>query len=265
MLKLNWLSCVFLILGLGIHLASAQKGLTANNGHSHNDYKQRVPLLTAYNAGMGSIEADVFLRKGKLYVAHDSTEIRKGKTLKRLYLEPLQKFYRLNNDHPYQNETLKLQLVIDIKQDYAHVLPELLKEIKNFKEVFDWEHNKDAIRLVISGEVPPAANFKDYSSLLSFDGRPNIAYSADQLKRIAMISDVLKNYTTWNGTGNPVEADEAKLKALINKVHDLGKPFRFWGTLDSSNTWIVLERLGVDWINTDQPAKLKQFLLDKGN
>ncbi|EOR93881.1 Alkaline phosphatase [Arcticibacter svalbardensis MN12-7] len=212
---------------------------------------------------MGSIEADVFLREGELYVAHDSTEIQKDRTLSKLYLEPLQKFYQLNKNHPYQNEGLKLQLVIDIKQDYAHVLPQLLKEIKEFQNMFDWEQHPDAIRIVISGDVPKPIDFKNYPEILSFDGRPYNTYTTGQLKRVAMISDELKKYTQWNGKGNPVKADVTKLKAVINKVHQLGKPFRFWATQDSPNTWIVLEKLGVDWINTDQPDKLHQFLTNK--
>jgi alkaline phosphatase len=78
-----------------------------------------------------------------------------------------------------------------------------------------------------------------------------------------MISDDIKNYTPWNGKGNPTAPDLAKLTAVIEKAHQQHKPFRFWATQDSPNTWIVLERLGADWINTDQPEKLKEFYLHK--
>jgi alkaline phosphatase len=48
--KLMWL----LFAGLSIQSVSAQQKLTANAGHSHNDYKQQIPLLEAYYAAMGS-------------------------------------------------------------------------------------------------------------------------------------------------------------------------------------------------------------------
>jgi alkaline phosphatase len=258
-----WITAATLIFGLGLQQVSAQKVLQANSGHSHNDYKQQIPLLTAYYAEMGSIEADVFLRNGSLYVAHDSTEIRGGATLKKLYLDPLVAFYRSNANHPYGNERAKLQLVIDIKQDYAHVLPQLLKEISGYQEIFDQQKNPNAIRLVISGNVPEPDHFADYPELISFDGRPYTNYTEKQLQRVAMISDELKGYTEWNGKGNPTKADEIKLKAVIAKAHQQGKPFRFWATQDSPNTWIVLERLGVDWINTDHPDQLKKFYQDQ--
>ncbi|WP_431291859.1 hypothetical protein [Pedobacter sp. P26] len=71
---------------LGLQSASAQVKLSANRGHSHNDYKQEIPLLAAYYAEMGSIEADVFLKEGQLYVAHEASEIKPDFTLKKYTL-----------------------------------------------------------------------------------------------------------------------------------------------------------------------------------
>ncbi|WGQ09555.1 alkaline phosphatase [Pedobacter gandavensis] len=243
--------------------AKAQHSLSFNSGHSHNDYHQNIPLLTAYYAGMGAIEADVFLKNGILYVAHDASEITPEATLKTLYLEPLARFYRKNGNQPYADAKMKLQLVVDIKEDYPSVLTQLIKDLAAYPGVFNDQINPNAIRIVISGDMPKPADFQNYPAYLSFDGRPNVNYTADQLKRIAMISDDLKNYTSWNGKGNPTPADLLKMKTLIDAAHAQNKPFRFWATQDSPNTWIVLERLGADWINTDQPGKLKDFYLHK--
>ncbi|MCX2484730.1 alkaline phosphatase [Pedobacter sp. MR2016-24] len=243
--------------------AEAQKGLSANNGHSHNDYHQHIPLLSAYYARMGSIEADVFLKNGKLYVAHDTTEISEEATLKSLYLAPLAKFYAKNDNHPYPDSTDQLQLVIDIKSDYQHVLPVLINELREFNTVFNHTKNPAAITIAVSGDVPDPASFKNYPDYISFDGRPYITYTQDQLKRICMISDELKNYTDWNGKGTPTKADEIKLRSVIDKAHRQHKPFRFWATQDSPNTWLELERLGVDWINTDHPEQLHNFYQHK--
>lgn len=241
----------------------AQTGLSFNNGHSHNDYHQNIPLLTAYYARMGSIEADVFLKHGQLYVAHDTTEISQDATLRKLYLEPLAKLYRKNGNRPYPDPVQQLQLVIDIKEDYQHVLPLLIKELQSFNTIFDSSNNTHAITIAISGDVPVPAAFHDYPAYISFDGRPYVEYTEEQLKRVAMISDDLKNYTVWNGKGTPTKADRLKLKSVIDKAHRQHKPFRFWGTQDSPNTWVELEGLGVDWINTDQPEKLHDFYQHK--
>ncbi|SFA46196.1 alkaline phosphatase [Pedobacter suwonensis] len=248
---------------LGLQSASAQVRLNANHGHSHNDYKQDIPLLTAYYAEMGSIEADVFLKDGELYVAHEASEIKPGFTLKKKYLDPLASFFKAKGNHPYTNAALRLQLVVDVKEDYQHVLPVLLKELEAYGEVFDAKKNANAIKVVISGDMPAPADFKNYDEKLSFDGRPTTIYTDAQLGRVAMISDDLKNHTIWNGKGNPTKTDEVKLRATIEQAHQKGKPFRFWASQDSPNTWIVLERLGADWINTDKPTKLKDFYLNQ--
>lgn len=256
-------SAVFAAALFALDAKAQQHPVNYNSGHSHNDYHQNIPLLTAYYAGMGAIEADVFLKNGMLYVAHDPSEIKEGRTLKSLYLEPLAKFYRQNGNKPYADAKMKLQLVVDIKENHQAVLTQLIKDLAAYAEVFNDQLDPNAIRIVISGDMPKPKDFGNYPAYLSFDGRPKVNYSADQLKRIAMISDDLKNYTPWNGKGNPTPGDLSTIKKLIDGAHIQGKPFRFWGTQDSPNTWIVLERLGADWINTDQPGKLKDFYLHK--
>lgn len=256
--KLIWL----LFASLSIQSVSAQQKLTANAGHSHNDYKQQIPLLAAYYAGMGSIEADVFYRNGELYVAHESSEIKPGKTLKKLYIEPLIAFFKENGNRPYADPSQKLQLVIDIKENYEQVLSNLLENLKGYEAVFDQQKNPSAIKIVISGNIPPVEKFNHYPQFIYFDGRPEKDYSPEQLKRIGMISQSIAHYSVWNGKGTPTPPDLEKMKTVIDKAHKMGKPFRFWATKDSPNSWKELAHMGVDWINTDQPTALKNFYLN---
>jgi len=240
--KLMWL----LFAGLSIQSVSAQQKLTANAGHSHNDYKQQIPLLEAYYAGMGSIEADVFYRNGELYVAHESSEIKPGKTLKKLYIDPLIAFFKENGNKPYAKPEQTLQLVIDIKENYEQVLSKLLADLKGNESIFDQQKNPSAIKIVVSGEIPPPEKFDNYPSMIYFDGRPEKDYTPAQLKHIGMISQDIKQYSVWNGKGTPTPPDLEKMKSVIDKAHKLGKPFRFWATKDSPNSWKELGHMGVD-------------------
>jgi alkaline phosphatase len=227
--------------------------------HSHNDYSQPIPFFSAYNARMNSIEADVFLSGNELFVAHELKQIVPGKTLKSVYLEPLYKLYKKNGNQPYPNEGRSLELVIDIKENYAKVIPEIIRQLQGYKDMIDPALSKKPVKIVLSGDLPVASLYANYPAYLSFDGRPGIAYTAGQLKRVAMISDDMHSYTDWNGKGNPAVADTLKLLKVIADAHRLNKPFRFWGTQDSYNTWIELENLGVDWIGTDHPEMLHAF------
>lgn len=248
-----------LFVGFGIQSVSAQQKLTANNGHSHNDYMQQIPLLEAYYSGIGSIEADVFYRNGELYVAHESEEIKAGVTLRKIYIDPLVALFRKNGNHAFENPQRNLQLVIDIKEDYPNVLATLLKQLKGYESVFDPEKTPYAIKIVISGDGPPADKFGNYPNFIFFDGRPGKNYTSDQLKRIGMISDDISKYSNWNGKGTPTPPDLKKMKAVISKAHEMNKPFRFWATKSNQNSWKELEQMGVDWLGTDRPRALNEF------
>ncbi|TCD12227.1 alkaline phosphatase [Pedobacter frigidisoli] len=208
---------------------------------------------------MGSVEADVFLKNGELFVAHESAEIKASRTLTKLYLLPLASLFKENGNQAFKNSNQKLQLVIDIKEDHLNVLNKLISELKQFGDVFNSITNSNVIKIVISGDMPIPANFKSWPNYIYFDGRPEIKYTPEELKRIAMISQDIKKYSAWNGKGMPTPTDLAKLKKVVDDAHQAGKPFRFWATVDNANTWIVLSRLGADWINTDHPAQLAEF------
>jgi alkaline phosphatase len=237
--------------------------LTANHTHSHNDYKQDIPFFKAYYASSGSIEADVYLLNGTLYVAHERKEITASRTLNELYLKPLAALFRKNNGMAYPDPSKTLQLVIDIKEDYIHVIPQLIKDLALYQDVFNTTANKNSVKIVLSGNMPEPAMFKNYPAYIYYDGRPYNTYSIDQLEHIAMISDNLADYTQWNGTESLTAPDSVKLQKLVNSAHAQHKPFRFWATHDSPNTWIQLEKLGVDWINTDHPELVHDFYTNR--
>lgn len=237
------------------------EGSNPSKGHSHNDYKQNIPFLKAYHAGMESIEADVFFYQDTLFVAHERHEIKQGETLEALYLQPLKEFFEQHNKQAFADSSKGLQLVIDIKEDYRQTIPAILRVLQPYQHMFDVSLNPHAVRVVLSGDMPPPEEFDEYPHFLSFDGRPGVDYG-NHLDRIAMISQDIKRYTKWNGKGTPVAADKQQLKEVIEAAHALGKPFRFWATHDSPNTWLELEKLGVDWINTDNPEGLRDYYRD---
>jgi len=253
----NILLPVLLMLCFGASAQSVKK--TENSGHSHNDYEQNFPFYQAYYAGMGSIEADVYFKKGKLLVAHNEEDTDPSKDLKTLYIEPIAKAFAKNKGFPYADTSKKLQLLIDIKTGYKEVLAQLIKDLKPYLLAFDQEKDKNAVQILISGDVPPAANFKDYPSYIKFDGRTTNTYTEEQLSRVGLVSESIATFTVWNGKGTPTPGDKVKLQSAIAIAHKWNKPFRFWGTKDNPNTWKELENMGADWIGTDHPEKLQAY------
>src|SRR5436305_12198858 len=95
-------------------IAQYSKHYTVSNAHSHNDYEQARPFYTAYEAGFGSMEADIFLVNNDLLVAHEQKELALHRTLDSLYLQPLQAAVLKNNGYAYKDRKHLLQLLIDI-------------------------------------------------------------------------------------------------------------------------------------------------------
>ena len=77
---------------LGFYTVFAQPTVyTPANAHSHNDYEKPSPFWEAYEQHFGSIEADIFLKDGKLIVAHDEQQVLANRSLDSLYLQPIYK------------------------------------------------------------------------------------------------------------------------------------------------------------------------------
>jgi len=122
--------------------------------HSHNDYYRTRPLLDALDAGMVSIEADIFGiempfvdDKGnaravrELYIGHDWEEIegnvagfsRSKGTLAELYLDPLWALF-LRDGQIYPDATLLLHA--DMKTATDRTWPVLENTLRNYPGLF---------------------------------------------------------------------------------------------------------------------------------
>jgi len=229
--------------------------------HSHNDYHQTVPFYEAYGQMVDSYEADVFYdpETRKVLVAHQPSELNVENTLDDLYIQPIVKQFHKNNGKAWKNSEKSFYLMIDIKTNPQLLIPAILGSIEQYPEVFDRSRNPHAVTLVFTGDIPAPEHFGEYPAIAFFDGNVNYNYSEDQLKRIAFFSDPFQRFSMWNGKGSIVPVEKAKIVAVINKVHSLGKKIRFWGSPDNINTWQTFRVMGVDIVNTDHPEKCCEF------
>src|SRR3954449_1783813 len=70
--------------------------------HAHNDYEHKRPLLDALDCGFNSVEADIWLVKGQLLVAHTPVDWNTDRTLEKLYLDPLRERAKANGGKVYK-------------------------------------------------------------------------------------------------------------------------------------------------------------------
>lgn len=243
----------FLIAG---KLISAQEiNYSVANAHAHNDYVHPLPFYTAYAAGFGSIEADVFLVDSQLYVAHSSKEIVKDRTLQSLYLVPLQNKIIKNKGHVYEDKQKNLLLLIDLKTKAEPTLHAVIELLKSYPQIIKCNN----LKIVITGNQPDSSQLTSYPPWIWFDGNLNKKYSAKQLEKVALFSDNFKNYSSWNGENIPAKENIQKIREAVEKAHSLNKPIRFWGGPDNPNVWQLMMQWKVDYINTDKIEEISDF------
>jgi alkaline phosphatase len=242
------LVALLVLLGVGVLRAQVYKV------HSHNDYAQKLPFWYAYSNGAASIEADIFLKDDVLYVTHSENEIIREHTLSKLYLDRLLRLHQ-------SGELRELQLLIDVKSGAEKTLRKLVEVLKGYPALVE----SDKVRFVISGNRPTPEEYKNYPDFIWFDHQNLDELDAISLEKVALVSVSYKDYSGWNGYGRMTAPDMEKVQTAIEKAKKVGKPFRFWATPDTKTAWVRLAKLGVDYINTDEPALAKQYLdnLDK--
>lgn len=223
---------------------------------AHNDYVQPKPFFAAYELKVGYIEADIFLHKDKLIVAHTRIEIKNENTLESLYLDALDKQIKVNNGQAYTEAGKRLALMIDLKSKGVSTLNRLVEVLKKYPDLIACK----TLDITVSGDMPDPSSWKDFPSFIHFDGRPGVNYTDEQLERITLISTSFKSHCNWNGKTSLSAGDRNKVIQLRDEVHSKGKKLRFWAIPDFDNGWKTLMELNIDIIGTDQVADLHAFI-----
>ncbi|KAF5521956.1 Altered inheritance of mitochondria protein 6-like protein [Colletotrichum aenigma] len=124
--------------------------------HSHNDYWRPVPLFSALSVGCIGIEADVWLKDGDLLVGHDTPSLSPTRTLKSLYLDPLEEILDAQNRKVTERNATKrgvfslqddaqIILLIDVKTDAKETWPVVLRQLEPLREKqYLTSHNSSA-------------------------------------------------------------------------------------------------------------------------
>ena len=130
--------------GLSSWPTDFSRGILPIPCHSHNDYWRRVPLYSAIEAGCISIEADVWLIEGEIYVGHSRASLTNERTFANLYINPLLDILAHQNPttsfHPNGNSSLdgvfdttpekSLVLLIDFKTDGPEIWPHIISSLE---------------------------------------------------------------------------------------------------------------------------------------
>ncbi|QOJ00216.1 MAG: hypothetical protein HRU70_06835 [Phycisphaeraceae bacterium] len=241
--------------------------------HSHNDYERRRPLEEAIEAGVGSIEADVFLVDGRLLVAHDLDKTRPGRTLAGMYLDPLERRVReLGWVHP-ETPGFSLVLMVDIKADGVRVYEALKEELRPRAWMLSsWREGegvtRGAVTVVLSGDRPVRDVAAERERWVFLDGRPGDLELPEGERPgpglMPIISGPWRSMFTWLGMGEMPSRERERLRVYVSRARAMGYQVRFWGVPNMESVWGELWDAGVDWINMDAPGRAAAYLGARG-
>jgi hypothetical protein len=252
---------------LALLLTLAAPPVTASplrHAHAHNDYAHRRPLLDALERGFCSVEADIFLFRGELYVGHTWLDLRPGRMLEKLYLEPLRRRARAGKGRIHPGGPpfyLRIDVKTEAKATY-HALDRLLVRYSDILSVVrDGKPQRKAVTVVVSGNCARDVIRAQKVRYAGIDGRLADLDSDAPAHLIPWVSAPWSSRFRWRGAGKMPQAEREKLRAIVSKAHRHKRLVRFWATPDRRTLWRELRAAGVDLINTDKLDELRSFLL----
>lgn len=234
------------------------------NAHAHNDYLHERPLFDALSHGFCSVEADVFLVEDELQIGHSRSQLKKGRTLQKLYLDPLRQRIKRNSGTVFKNHEAPFTLLIDLKTDGNETFPVLDNILGEYAEILtkveDGKLQRGPVTVIISGNRPMELIAESQPRYCGIDGRLSDLETDKPAHLMPLISDNFRNQFTWRGDGPIPAAEREKLRSAVTKAHATGRRVRFWATPENEDVWEELQAAKVDLLNTDQLQRLQTFL-----
>ena len=244
----------------------ALETVALKKAHSHNDYTRHRPLQDALDHGFISVEADILLKNGKLFVGHSKMDLLKANisTLEESYLKPLYERFQKNGGTIYPGKNAPFYLWIDIKYAADEVYDILKKQLVIYKEML--HHRKEGklypgqVLVILSGDRPFQKVLNDTLRLMTLDGRMGDLEKNYSPSDMPFVSEHYKRIFKLE-KGRLTKLEFEKLINFAQRCHQQGKKVRLWATPESEELWAQLLKAKVDLINTDELDRLQRFLM----
>jgi hypothetical protein len=253
---------IFLVIVCLLTTVNVSAQVPLANAFAHNDYQHKRPLLDALNYGVANIEADIFLYKNELVVAHFMPHFRKSKTLEKLYLKPLLDRYAADSCI-YTGYKKPIVLMIDIKSNSEKTYSKLRVLLEKYKSILtsydDGIITERSVTVIISGHKP-------YATMASEKSR--LAFIDDDLRNLdktyidglcLMSSAKYSQILSWDGK-KPIKPEEKeRLCNFVANAHRNGRKVRLWAMPQNPVVWTTLMDCGVDLINSDDLPGMQSY------
>lgn len=268
MLRLASMLCISFLISAQSFAQSFSQTILLPQAHAHNDYEHPHPLYDALEHGFMSVEADIYLHEGALLVGHDPEDLAPERTLQSLYLDPLMDIAQSNNGY-IQHREKSFLLLIDIKTDADSTWAVLQEVLASYAPMLtrytDTDPTPGAVTILLSGNRPRETLQQQPVRLAGYDARFE-DLGVLPASFAPMVSGNWTTHFTWTGEGEMPEHEKALFSQIRQAARSNGQRLRFWATPDMpgparERLWSFLLENDVDFINTDDLAGLRTFLI----
>lgn len=263
MIPASWQRILLTLSFLFITMVMVGQTTLLPNAFSHNDYRRKRPLLDALNNGFRYVEADIYLRKGKLIVSHILPCLKMNRTLEALYLKPLMEYIQQDTSAGLKNNPLTL--LIDIKSGGDETYYALLQVLEKYKQILSsYENGQTTLRnvtIVLSGHKPHQLISNSTSGYVFMDDNLKNISGYLATERYPIASCKYSRLLKWKGKGTMSPAEKRRLRFYVAAAHKNGSKVRLWAAPQNKAVWSELLKCDVDLINTDDLTSLRSFLI----
>lgn len=266
------------------------QGIVPKPFHSHNDYWRPIPFYSALSVGAISVEADVWLYNGTLYIGHEQGALTKERTFDALYIQPILATLKRQNPNSSfvtaptnngvydTNGAQTLFLFCDVKTEGQSTWPYVIKALQPLRSAgYLTTYNGTGVTqgpvTVIGTGNTPLNQIQGVSERDYFYDAP-IPYLNSTFSNItADVSPIAStNFAVQFGNVVSEKFNASQLALLQSQVavaHSKGIQLRYWNQpgwpIGTRNAiWRTLTDAGVDVINVDDLEGAANFWQNAG-
>jgi hypothetical protein len=254
------------------------KDITPVPCHSHNDYWRTTPLYDALLAGCTSVEADVWLEDNELYVGHSHRSLRKSRTFKSLYVDPISSILENQNSKSElttANEGIQgvfdtspnttLILLVDFKTDGHDLFPVVEAQLDSLRQKgyltrFNGTHFiPGAVTVVGTGNTQFSDITSSTNRTIFFDAPlEQLSGSPQYTPENSYYASVSMTKAVGHLWFNKFSAKQKEtIKAQIDEATKRGLVSRYWSAPAwpvgwRIRVWEFLTEMGVGMLNVDE-------------